>query len=57
MMTIMTVPEYSPKDKRILSQCNSLDANLDFAGFQSQKKQQNFEAQSQEEVFSPRSMS
>jgi hypothetical protein len=33
----MTIPENSPKDTKSLSQCNSPEANLDFAGFQSQR--------------------
>jgi hypothetical protein len=39
MMTIIQYQKIPQKDTRILSQCNSLDANLDFARFQSQKKQ------------------
>jgi hypothetical protein len=47
IMTIIQYQKVPQKDTKILSQCNSLDANLDFAGFQSQKKtEQNFEAQS-----------
>jgi hypothetical protein len=38
MMTIIQYQKIPQKDMKILSQCNSLDANLDFAGFQSQKK-------------------
>jgi hypothetical protein len=54
-MTIIQYQKIPQKDTKILSQCNSLDANLDFAGFQSQKKtEQNFEAQGWEEVFSAR---
>jgi hypothetical protein len=39
MMTIIQYQKIPQKDTKILSQCNSLDANLDFTGFQSQKKQ------------------
>jgi hypothetical protein len=37
-MTIIQYQNIPQKDTRILSQCNSLDANLDSAGFQNQKK-------------------
>jgi hypothetical protein len=39
IMTIIQYQKIPQKDRKILSQCNSLDAKLDFAGFQSQKKQ------------------
>jgi hypothetical protein len=39
IMTIIQYQKIPQKDMKILSQCNSLDANLDFAGFQSQEKQ------------------
>jgi hypothetical protein len=38
-MTIIQYQKIPKKDKKILSQCNSLDPDLDFAGFQSHKKQ------------------
>jgi hypothetical protein len=40
MMTIIQYQKNSPKDTKILShnQCFVLDANLEFAGFRSQKK-------------------
>jgi hypothetical protein len=42
MMMMMTIIQYQnipQKDTRFFSQCNSLDANLDSAGFQNQKEQ------------------
>jgi hypothetical protein len=38
MMTIIQYLKIPQKDTTILCQCNSLDANLDFAGFHCHKK-------------------
>jgi hypothetical protein len=47
ILTIIQYQKIPQKDTKILSQCNSLDANLDFAGFKTRKKkEQNFEARS-----------
>jgi hypothetical protein len=51
MMTIIQYQKIPQKDRKILSQCNFLDAKLDFAGFQSQKNRTEFRGPKLERSF------